>query len=125
MVTATSPGHFPIYFRPSNIGLGWGAYDNFHQWQANGRQIKKDMVKNENWPLTRNQPLTFDFGDPQEITVKPLLKSLEKDDDDDRLPPASLWKRMNGRPSKGGQRGGRGESGAGSARQAVQGFEWE
>ncbi|POS70515.1 hypothetical protein DHEL01_v211089 [Diaporthe helianthi] len=47
--TATNGGHVPIKKRPQDIGLGWGGYDDFHQWQANGRKINPDDVKDDQW----------------------------------------------------------------------------
>lgn len=35
--------------RPQGIGLGWGGYDKFHQWQADGRQIDPRDVEPYDW----------------------------------------------------------------------------
>ncbi|KFA80292.1 hypothetical protein S40288_05880 [Stachybotrys chartarum IBT 40288] len=47
--SATSAGHIHAHPRPAGVSLGWGGYDKFTHWQSHGRQIKKDMVEDEEW----------------------------------------------------------------------------
>jgi hypothetical protein len=35
--------------RPPIVGLNWGEYDQFHEWQAHGRSLDKNMPKQQQW----------------------------------------------------------------------------
>ncbi|KAH6969316.1 hypothetical protein DER45DRAFT_621956 [Fusarium avenaceum] len=57
--SSTSRVHQIIHERPPGVGAGWGEYDQFYEWQANGRTIDKDMVKPGNWENMKTDPLVF------------------------------------------------------------------
>ncbi|RYP07555.1 hypothetical protein DL765_009122 [Monosporascus sp. GIB2] len=110
--SATSGGHVQIHKRPAGVGLGWGDYDLFDEWQGHGREIKQDMVENKPWSLNSAD---FDFvteGDPSDVThVSEKLKGEEEVGFED--PPKSLWEKLNERKTKEGQpKGGSSRGGA-------------
>jgi hypothetical protein len=54
--SATSRGHHHRYRRPAKIGVGWGDYDNFREWQLHGRRLDVDMVEGKPWcPRIKDQ----------------------------------------------------------------------
>jgi hypothetical protein len=59
LATATSHGHAHVYTRPENVGLGWGDYDLFNEWQSQGRHITKEMVEEKKWSSNAFEPLEF------------------------------------------------------------------
>lgn len=65
---ATSGGHIPIKKRPQNIGMGWGGYDAFHQWQANGRKINPDDVKHRDWEFDARKMVLVEESTGEETT---------------------------------------------------------
>jgi hypothetical protein len=63
--SSNSQGHQISHCRPEEIGAGWGGYDEFYEWQANGRAINKDWVKqgDPDWRNTKTAPLTLEDED--------------------------------------------------------------
>ncbi|KAF9769883.1 hypothetical protein IL306_012620 [Fusarium sp. DS 682] len=57
--SSTSRGHQIPHLRPPRVGAGWGWYDEFRQWQAHGRSINKDWVKEGDSQKTKTSPLAF------------------------------------------------------------------
>lgn len=55
----TSTGHIPVHVRPTTACAGWGGYDEFISWQAAGRAVRKEMVKDEKWNRQRNATVRF------------------------------------------------------------------
>ncbi|KAL7932361.1 hypothetical protein V8C35DRAFT_281964 [Trichoderma chlorosporum] len=55
--SATSTGHLLQYERPEGVGLGWGGYDQFTQWQLFGRRVHKDMVEKRDWSTDPLAPI--------------------------------------------------------------------
>ncbi|PTD03050.1 hypothetical protein FCULG_00009214 [Fusarium culmorum] len=49
LVCATSRGHHIKYPRPGKVGPGWGDYDHYQEWQAQGRKVTSDMVPEKIW----------------------------------------------------------------------------
>ncbi|KAH7154272.1 hypothetical protein DER46DRAFT_394097 [Fusarium sp. MPI-SDFR-AT-0072] len=69
--SSTSRGHQISHYRPEGVGAGWGGYDEFYEWQANGRAINKDWVKQDDpdWRNKTTAPLTAVDEDEQEEVV--------------------------------------------------------
>ncbi|KAF5010299.1 hypothetical protein FDECE_3549 [Fusarium decemcellulare] len=70
--SSTSSGHHIVHTRQPGSGAGWGGYDEYYEWQANGRSIEKS------WPQDRNladptEPLRFvgEDGSVQEVHYTP------------------------------------------------------
>ncbi|KAH7310588.1 hypothetical protein B0I35DRAFT_412083 [Stachybotrys elegans] len=59
--SATSAGHIPAFNRPAEVGLGWGGWDAYTSWEAHGRRIPEESVKEGDWMRGLNNP--FDFVD--------------------------------------------------------------
>ncbi|RYP15978.1 hypothetical protein DL767_010253 [Monosporascus sp. MG133] len=118
--SATSGGHAQIYERPPGVGLGWGDYDLFGEWQAHGREVTPDMVEDKPWNLSLAE---FDFvteGDPSDVIhVSGKLRGEEVGFED---PPKPLREKLmerkmkDGQPEGGSSRGGTGEGARGGAR---------
>ncbi|KAI1770077.1 hypothetical protein F4818DRAFT_279161 [Hypoxylon cercidicola] len=53
--SATSRAHCKVHERPPGVGVGWGDYDTFKQWQSYGRLVKKDLVEEGTWSKTINE----------------------------------------------------------------------
>lgn len=66
--TATSLGHAPIKKRPQGVGMGWGGYDAFHQWQANGRKINPDDVEQRDWQFDAHEMVVVEEGTGKKTT---------------------------------------------------------
>ena len=92
--SATSTGHIMHHDRPPIVCLGWGGYDKFTQWQANGRQIAKEMVEKEDWStdLTEN----VDFVDESGDVVDTVPAAIEPQDLPNRTQkPVTLYDLLN------------------------------
>lgn len=48
--SGTCRSHIPIYRRPRSVGLGWGGYDLYNEWQYLKRQAKK-YVPERDYPI--------------------------------------------------------------------------
>ncbi|KAF5534513.1 hypothetical protein FNAPI_12343 [Fusarium napiforme] len=59
--SSTSRGHVVRHRAPYGTGAGWGDYDRFYEWQANGRAIKKEWVKqgDPNWRHNMTKPIVI------------------------------------------------------------------
>lgn len=55
--------------RPQRIGLGWGGYDKFHQWQANGRQIDLHDVESYDWQFDVREMVLVEEGSGKETQI--------------------------------------------------------
>ncbi|RYP56174.1 hypothetical protein DL769_009958 [Monosporascus sp. CRB-8-3] len=104
--SATSGGHVQIHKRPPGVGLGWGDYDLFDEWQAHGREVKQTMVEIKPWSLNSAQFNFITEGDPSDVIhVSEKLKGEED-------PPKPLWEKLmnrkmkEGQPKSGSSRGG-------------------
>lgn len=106
MRSATSRGHDIFYSRPPTVCPGWGAYDQFADWQARGRRLSPDMVKPLNWDDPR--PVTLVSQNDLNTPVLTLDSKfgISEEDDDDFKTPESLWfkfeLRKNGKISRTG-----------------------
>lgn len=95
----TSRGHLSRFPHPPQVGVGWGDYDLFSEWQAHGREVKKSMVEDKEWSKSRASPLVFVDGnviteDPNcfdclesTTTIEPetLFEQLNKENGSKRL----------------------------------------
>ncbi|KAI3392975.1 hypothetical protein diail_4924 [Diaporthe ilicicola] len=65
--------------RPMKFGLGssWGGYDDFHQWQANGRQIRPEHMrrKDSSWQLDVREMVLVEEGSGKETKLDVLKGS--------------------------------------------------
>ncbi|CAF3660298.1 unnamed protein product [Fusarium graminearum] len=57
--SGTCHSHIPIYRRPRSVGLGWGGYDLYNEWQYLRRQAKK-YVPERDYP-TRSAASNVSF----------------------------------------------------------------
>ncbi|KAF4437460.1 hypothetical protein FACUT_5678 [Fusarium acutatum] len=57
--SATCSSHLQQYPRPTAVGVGWGGFDRFREWQLHGRQVKRDVVEYE--PFSKEPKSTLDF----------------------------------------------------------------
>ncbi len=77
--------------------LVWGGsdYDRFHQWQAHGRQIQKEMVEKKEW-ATKDSPLVFvSEENPDNIISVPPEASKGDDMKLEEKDPIPLWDKLN------------------------------
>ncbi|KAF4340107.1 hypothetical protein FBEOM_5967 [Fusarium beomiforme] len=72
--SSTSRGHEIPHMRPPGEGAGWGGYDKFHAWQANGRSINKDWVDEGDWQEKKIAPLKFTDEETGEVEIVPYSK---------------------------------------------------
>jgi hypothetical protein len=40
ILSATCRSHIVSYKRPPGVGLGWGDFDRFYEWQLHGRKVR-------------------------------------------------------------------------------------
>ncbi|KAG7404847.1 hypothetical protein LZL87_006259 [Fusarium oxysporum] len=68
---STSRGHLMGHYRPEGVGAGWGGYDEYYEWQANGQAINKDWVKQDDpdWRNKTTAPLIAVDEDGSEKVV--------------------------------------------------------
>ncbi|KAH7040030.1 uncharacterized protein B0I36DRAFT_426578 [Microdochium trichocladiopsis] len=115
--SATSNGHFHLHRRPARVGLGWGGYDRFDDWQSYGRQIKPEMVPQ----YPKNAPAELCFVG--EDGTRQVFEPLENDVSAERELPDTLYEKLHAKkaaatrggavgrgggrrtPNRGGQRG--------------------
>ncbi|KKP04464.1 hypothetical protein THAR02_03408 [Trichoderma harzianum] len=91
--SATSTGHILQYERPPNVGLGWGDYDRFTEWQSHGRQVTKDMVEKKEW---RKDPLApIDFVDENGEVVETLTIPFTREQLSNWEEPLTLYEQLN------------------------------
>lgn len=89
--SATSHGHTITHRRPATAPAGWGDYDFFVPWQAQGRYIRKGMVEAFNW----HDPAAPEFvclEIPSQVVYS--LEAFVDKDDGDKKKPMSLWRKM-------------------------------
>ncbi|KAI1773879.1 P-loop containing nucleoside triphosphate hydrolase protein [Hypoxylon cercidicola] len=72
----SSEGFIHHVERPRHVGLGWGSYDMFYNWQSRGLQVKPEMVPNVTWKKAITGPLVFSSKD-DEIQVSTKLEHVE------------------------------------------------
>ncbi|RSM14560.1 hypothetical protein CEP52_001153 [Fusarium oligoseptatum] len=62
----TSHGHFIHHQAPPGIGLGWGDWDLYAEWQAHGRSVNRTWVVRGDWKPKFDEEFTFvvDSEDP-------------------------------------------------------------
>ena len=94
--SATSTGHVFHQPRPRSEGLGWGGYDAFNAWQSYGRQVTKDLVKDEKWPTDRLKPIAFVNQDGDELIVPAYFR--EEQLPERKKTPLTLFEKIHGRP---------------------------
>jgi hypothetical protein len=93
-ISATSGGHLPKYDRPPNVGPNWGDYGLFHEWQAHGREVTKEMVKLEKSCYDPFKELVFESDtNPGETIVIP--NDLNREAYESSIVPKSLYERLN------------------------------
>ncbi|KAM6520760.1 hypothetical protein FSOLCH5_005540 [Fusarium solani] len=72
----TSNGHFIHHHPPPGIGLGWGDWDLYTEWQAHGRSVDKTWVPRGDWKPKVEGEFAFvaDSDDPSaEIIVDRVI----------------------------------------------------
>ncbi|KAI8680038.1 hypothetical protein NCS57_00283500 [Fusarium keratoplasticum] len=72
----TSNGHFIHHHPPPGIGLGWGDWDLYTEWQAHGRSVDKTWVPRGDWKPKVEGEFVFvaDSDDPSaEIIVDRVI----------------------------------------------------
>lgn len=72
--SATSIGHLPHVERPSRVCVGWGGYDSFTHWQANGRLVPKELVEEEPWSADLGDSVEFVDDEGNTETIMPVIE---------------------------------------------------
>ncbi|RSL69194.1 hypothetical protein CEP54_002470 [Fusarium duplospermum] len=83
----TSHGHFIHHPAPPGIGLGWGDWDLYAEWQAHGRSVNKAWVTRGDWKPKFDEEFTFviDNEDPSveilgdTVPAEPVTEEAETD----------------------------------------------
>ncbi|KAL7799318.1 hypothetical protein V8C43DRAFT_313362 [Trichoderma afarasin] len=90
--SATSTGHLLQFERPPNVGLGWGDYDRFTEWQSYGRQVTKDMVEKKDWQKDPLAPIDFvdENGEVETLTIPFTREQLSNWEE-----PLTLYEQLN------------------------------
>lgn len=91
--SATSTGHLLQFQRPSDVGYGWGDYDQFTEWQSFGRRVTKDMVENKNWQKDPLAPV--DLVDESGTVVRTLTIPFKRAQLPVAQEPLSVYERLN------------------------------
>ncbi|KAH7236259.1 hypothetical protein BKA59DRAFT_486639, partial [Fusarium tricinctum] len=69
LLSATSRSHTMRHGRPKGVGLGWGEFDRFREWQQFGRQVSKSMVKEKEWKKSNDAIALFRSEKENEIRM--------------------------------------------------------
>lgn len=91
--SATSTGHLLQFQRPTEVGYGWGDYDQLTYWQSFGRRLTKDMVENKNWQKDPMQPV--DRVDESGTVVRPLTIPFKREELPVAQEPLSVYERLD------------------------------
>lgn len=75
VVTASSGSHMPYPSRPAGVGVGWGDYDMFHQWQNHGRKVTVDMLEEKPWSK-EIEDVVMEFDDPTLNFTAPAIEGM-------------------------------------------------
>ncbi|KAI1019640.1 hypothetical protein LB504_009423 [Fusarium proliferatum] len=59
VLSATCRSHIVSYKRPPGVGLGWGDFDRFYEWQLLGRKVQKSMVRAQRFQQSNSPHMTF------------------------------------------------------------------
>ncbi|KAF5592290.1 hypothetical protein FPANT_5449 [Fusarium pseudoanthophilum] len=59
ILSATCRSHIVSYKRPPGVGLGWGDFDRFYEWQLHGRKVQKSMVRAQRFQQSNYPHVTF------------------------------------------------------------------
>ncbi|CAJ0541065.1 Ff.00g078640.m01.CDS01 [Fusarium sp. VM40] len=126
--SSTSRGHQIHHKRPPGVGAGWGGYDEFYEWQGNGRTINKDWVKPGNWENSEASRITFS-NDNGEVDVAHYtdaeIEKIQSKSANSRSLHTKLRNRGTGyvqqsaRRGRGNVRGGKGARGARGGRGGI------
>ncbi|KAI0549849.1 hypothetical protein F4679DRAFT_573261 [Xylaria curta] len=68
VVSGSSNGHFRKTRAPRDVGLGWGDWHLYAEWESYGRRVTPDMVEKKDWV---KEISSFEFvkaNDPSSIT---------------------------------------------------------
>ncbi|EWZ39249.1 uncharacterized protein FOBCDRAFT_251175 [Fusarium oxysporum Fo47] len=59
ILSATCRSHIVSYKRPPGVGLGWGDFDRFYEWQLLGRKVQKSMVRAQRFQQSNSPHMSF------------------------------------------------------------------
>ncbi len=99
VVSGSSNAHFRKTRRPHGIGLGWGDYDKFYEWESHGRRVTPDMVVEKEWSTKLSDLDYVDSEDPSLITTM-KVDDATKEAAELREEPKPLWDVMNAREAE-------------------------
>ncbi|KAM0209797.1 hypothetical protein ACHAQI_006261 [Fusarium lateritium] len=94
LLSATSRSHTIRHGRPAGVGLGWGGFDRFREWQQFGRQVSKSMFEEKEWQKPNDAIAMFKSEKGDGIYVIPThCNKIHSLKGTRRL--GSMWKRLN------------------------------
>ncbi|KAF4966052.1 hypothetical protein FSARC_6252 [Fusarium sarcochroum] len=99
LLSATCRSHMAQYMRPRGVGVGWGDFDRFHEWQLFGRCVEKSMVERKEWRWPNAPNVTFTSEATDQVYVVPTdCARLEAPKAANDL--TTLWKQVNNKNNK-------------------------
>ncbi|KAF5228420.1 hypothetical protein FAUST_11089 [Fusarium austroamericanum] len=98
LVSAISRGHHIKYPRPGKVGPGWGDYDHYQEWQAQGRKVTSDMVPEKICDNSTPEVVEFeiitDEGSVPGDRVNTVNKMFDEGYDENISNLMGLWERL-------------------------------
>ncbi|KAJ4259662.1 hypothetical protein NW762_007592 [Fusarium torreyae] len=99
LLSATCRSHMAQYTRPKGVGVGWGDFDRFHEWQLFGRCVEKSMVERKDWRCSKVPNVMFTSEATDQVYVVPTdCPSLQPPKAAYNL--TTLWKQVNKKNNK-------------------------
>ncbi|CVK86924.1 uncharacterized protein FMAN_05850 [Fusarium mangiferae] len=97
--SATCSSHMQQHPRPAAVGVGWGGFDRFREWQLHGRQVKRDSVEYE--PFSKEPKSTLDIvTETGEVTMTIPMDVEDFKPEPSLLKTLTLWEKLNGGKGK-------------------------
>ncbi|KAI1017013.1 hypothetical protein LB504_006691 [Fusarium proliferatum] len=97
--SATCSSHMQQHSRPAAVGVGWGGFDRFREWQLHGRQVKRDSVEYE--PFSKEPKSTLDIvTETGEVRMTIPMDVEDFKPEPSLLKTLTLWEKLNGGKGK-------------------------
>ncbi|RSL90890.1 hypothetical protein CDV31_015587 [Fusarium ambrosium] len=94
----TSHGHFIHHQAPPGIGLGWGDWDLYAEWQAHGRSVNRAWVTRGDWKPKFDHEFTF-VVDSEDPSVEIMGDTVPAEQDTEEAEPDAQNARAHRRAS--------------------------
>ncbi|KAF4495145.1 hypothetical protein FAGAP_8727 [Fusarium agapanthi] len=92
--SATRSSHMQQHPRPTAVGVGWGGFDRFREWQLHGCQVKRDIVEYK--PFSKEPKSTLDFvTETGEVTMTIPMDIEDFKPEPSLLKTSTLWEKLN------------------------------